>query len=320
MAVSVNKQAMEIVQTVIRRAKRLGCDVIRLENETTIIDAGINVEGSKELGRLIGEICLGGLGTVRFTEMHIDDLTLPSVAVSVDQPPIATLGSQYAGWTLKTDEFFAMASGPARALSRVEKSLFEEIQYADESDEAVIMLESSQMPTVSVTNMIAEKCNVNPSNLYCIVAPTASIVGSVQISARIVEVGVHKLHELGFNPLKIRRGHGVAPIAPVAKSDGQAMGVTNDCILYGGRAFLFIEPDESDDLEELANRCPSSASEQYGVPFYDLLKSKNFEFYELDPLLFSPAEITLVDVRENRPYKAGSLNSTILKRSIESCR
>ncbi len=320
MTVSVNRQAVDIVKDIISKQKKLDCIVTENKNGTTIIDAGIEAKGSRRLGQLVSEACLGGLGAVRFTEMHIGDLTLPAVTVNVDRPPIATLGSQYAGWILKTGDYFAMASGPARALSRVESKLFDAIQYADDSDTAVIMLETSKIPPDSVTDMIAEKCGVDPANLYCIVAPTASIVGSVQISARIVEVAIHKLHTINFDPLKIRKGHGVAPIAPVAKNDGKAMGVTNDCILYGGRAFLFIEGDETDDLNELVKQCPSSASEQYGVPFYNLLKSKNFDFYELDPLLFSPAEVTLIDFRNQETFKAGELNAEILERSIESCK
>ncbi|MCF2137182.1 MAG: methenyltetrahydromethanopterin cyclohydrolase [Candidatus Thorarchaeota archaeon] len=320
MPISVNRQAMEIVQTIIKKHRKLGCEILELENGCTIIDAGINTQGSRELGRLVGEVCLGGLGVVRFTEMHIEDLTLPAVSVNVDQPAIATLGSQYAGWSLKMEGFFAMASGPARALSRVETSLFEELQYTDDAREAVIMLETAQIPNEEVTATIAEKCGIDTSNLYCIIAPTASIVGSVQISARIVEVGVHKLHTLGFDPLKIRKAHGVAPVAPVAKKDSRAMGVTNDCILYGGRTFLFIETDENDNLEELVERCPATASEQYGVPFYNLLKSKNFDFYELDPLLFSPAEVTLIDYQDQKAYTAGFLNAAVLKQSIDSCK
>ncbi|MHA2192450.1 MAG: methenyltetrahydromethanopterin cyclohydrolase, partial [Candidatus Thorarchaeota archaeon] len=117
-------------------------------------------------------------------------------------------------------------------------------------------------------------------------------------------------------PDKIRAGHGVAPIGPVAKNDNKAMGVTNDCILYAGRTFYFIRPDEEDDLAALVEKAPSSASSQYGQPFFKLFKSFEFDFYKVDPLLFSPAEITVNDIVKGKTYKAGDVNPEVLKQSF----
>ena len=94
------------------------------------------------------------------------------------------------------------------------------------------------------------------------------------------------------------------------------MGVTNDCILYAGRTFYFVRPDEDDDLAAIAAKVPSSASEQYGKPFYDLFKSVEFDFYKVDPLLFSPAEVTMNDIEKGKTYKAGALNPEVLKQSF----
>jgi len=293
----------------------LDCKVSESKNGTTIIDAGIECAGSAELGRLIGEVCLGGLGSVKLSVMYIGDLELPAVIVGTDYPKIATLASQYAGWTIKVGKYFAMGSGPARALAQVEMKLYEELEYKDRSKKGVIVLESRETPSEDVTEYIAEKCGISTSNLYCIVAPTASIAGSLQVSSRIVEVGMHKLHEIGFDPEKVRRGHGVAPIAPVAKNDSKAMGVTNDCILYGGRTFYFVR-SEDDDLQEIVEKVPSSTSNQYGQPFYKLFKSVEFDFYKVDPLLFSPAEVTINHIETGKIYKAGELNPGILKQSL----
>ncbi len=312
---SVNKGALEVVKRILDEKESLDCNVIEGKDGSTIIDAGIDCQGSTELGRLIGEACLGGLGSVRLNKVYIDDLELPAVIVGTDYPKIATLASQYAGWTIKVGEFFAMGSGPARALAKVEK-LYDELDYKDSSKKGVIVLETRAQLTEEVTSYIAEKCKISPSNLYCIIVPTASIAGSVQISSRIVEVGMHKLHEIGFDPEKVRRGYGVAPIAPVAKKDSKAMGVTNDCILYGGRTYYFVKSEE-DNLKEIAEKVPSSTSDQYGQPFYDLFKSVGFDFYKVDPLLFSPAEVTINHIETGKIYHAGELNSEVLKQSLE---
>jgi methenyltetrahydromethanopterin cyclohydrolase len=311
----VNKGALEVVKRILDEKESLDCRVQEEKDGSTIIDAGIHCQGSIELGQLIGEACLGGLGSVKLSKVYIDELELPAVVVGTDYPKIATLASQYAGWTIKVGEFIAMGSGPARALARVER-LYEELDYKDNAKKGVIVLETRTDPTEEVTSYIAEKCRIPTSNLYCIVVPTASIAGSVQISSRIVEVGMHKLHEIGFDPEKVRRGYGVAPIAPVANKDSRAMGVTNDCILYGGRTYYFVKSDE-DNLQEIVEKVPSSTSDQYGQPFYDLFKSVGFDFYKIDPLLFSPAEITINHIETGKIYHAGELNPKVLKQSLE---
>ncbi len=314
---SVNRGALEIVKEILGRKDELGCSVHVNETGTTLIDAGINNTGSLELGRLIGEACLGGMGIVRLTKTYIGDLELPAVITSTDLPKISTLGSQYAGWTIKVGKYFAMGSGPARALARVEKDLYEELDYKDTSKKGVIILESRKLPPPEATEYVAEKCGIAPSNLFCIIVPTASLAGSVQIAARIVEVGMHKLHLLRFDPERVRRGHGIAPIAPVAKNDSQAMGVTNDCILYGGKTFYHVKSDDV-DLGEVIDKVPSSTSSQYGQPFYDLFKGFEFDFYKVDPLLFSPAEVTINHIETGKVYHAGELNPEVLRKSLDS--
>jgi methenyltetrahydromethanopterin cyclohydrolase len=212
-----------------------------------------------------------------------------------------------------------MGSGPARALARVEKKLYAHLGYEDDAKVGVILLETREVPSEKVTQYIADKCKIATSDLYCILAPTACIVGSVQVSARVVEVGMHKLHEVGFDLDRVRSGYGVAPVAPVAKKDARAMGITNDCILYGGRTFYFVRSDDK-DLEDVIKKVPSSSSEQYGQPFYDLFKSVGNDFYKVDPLLFSPAEITFNHIESGKTFHAGKLNPEVLKQSLESAK
>ncbi len=316
MKLSVNEGALEITKEIMDQKEDLDCTVSKLKNGTTVIDAGIEVSGTEELGRLVSEICLGGLGIVRHTKMHIGDMDLPAVVVSSDHPKIACMASQYAGWVINVDKYFAMGSGPARALARGEKKLYAELGYEDDAKVGVILLETREVPSDEVTQYIADKCGIATSDLYCILAPTACLVGSIQVSARVVEVGMHKLHEIGFDLDRVRSGFGVAPVAPVAKKDARAMGVTNDCILYGGRTFYFVRSDDK-DLKDVIKKVPSSSSKQYGQPFYDLFKSVGNDFYKVDPLLFSPAEITFNHIESGKTYHAGELNAEILKQSIE---
>src|SRR5674476_643666 len=105
---------------------------------------------------------------------------------------------------------------------------------------------------------VAGKCGVSPDRLFLLVAPTASIVGSVQVAARIVQTGLHKMHEVGFDMATVRSGFGSCPLAPVAADDLTAIGRTNDAVLYGGRAWYTVKADDA-QIESVIERLPSVA-------------------------------------------------------------
>ena len=194
----LNMAAAAIVRGMIAQAERLGLAVTALENGTTVVDAGVVAPGSLQGGLRFAEACLGGLGAVTLTHVEIDDLWLPAVTVAADQPAISCLGSQYAGWQVADEGFFAMGSGPARALARREE-LFTALGYVETADQAVLLLEGSTVPGTAIAANVAQKCGVRPDQLYLVIARTASLAGSVQIAARVVETGMHKLHTLGFD-------------------------------------------------------------------------------------------------------------------------
>ena len=307
--ISVNRRAAGIVEQMIHDKEELGIEVFSLGNGATVIDAGVKTAGGVRAGKRFSEACLGGLGEVFFTtEKRFQ------VHVFVDRPAIACMGSQFAGWMIKVGDYFAMGSGPARARARQEK-LFDEIGYEDDFEKAVIALETRKIPGEKVADFIVGKCNLSPKDLYILVAPTASIVGSIQISARVVETGVHKLHEIGFDIGKIASGSGSAPIAPVAKNDLEAMGKTNDCILYGGRTEYFVTAEDS-EIEKMISDIPSSSSRDYGVPFLEVFERHNRDFYKVDPKLFSPAEVTINNIRTGSVFHAGHVNEEVLMKSL----
>ncbi|MHA1377552.1 MAG: methenyltetrahydromethanopterin cyclohydrolase [Candidatus Helarchaeota archaeon] len=316
--ISVNKTALKLVQEVMDKKNLYKVNVKKLTNGATVIDAGIEVSGGYLAGVKLGEICLGGLGVVNLTTTSFGDFVVPSVTVATDFPHIACLGSQFAGWRLnvKDEGYFAMLSGPARALKGGEKGLFEELQYKDNADVAVAVLEGRTLPNEKVMEFIATKCKVDVDKTYALIAPTASIAGCVQIAARVVEMGIHKLHELGYDPKKIAYGIGTTPIAPIAKSDTKAMGVTNDAIIAVGSVIYNITSEEEDNLVEIIEKVPSSTSKQYGKPFFQIFKEAGKDFYNIDPLLFAPAQITINDVRTGKTMMAGKLDVNLLKNSF----
>lgn len=312
--ISVNERALKIVQRMIADAEPLGLAVTRLSNGTTVVDAGVEVPGSLEAGRFFAEVCLGGLGQVRFYEIEFGDLWLPGVTVSVNHPAVACMAAQYAGWAVKKAKFFAMGSGPARALYAGEP-LFEQLEYRDQADTAVLALEGRKLPPEEAAEKVATKCNVTPDRLYLLIAPTASLVGSVQVAARVVETGLHKMLEVDFDIGTVLSGFGTCPLAPIARDDLRAIGRTNDAVLYGGRAWYTARTDDA-QIEEVIEQLPSSASRDYGIPFYELFQRYEGDFYKIDPLLFSPAEVFINNLTSGRTFHAGGVNEEMIQRAL----
>ena len=315
MTLSLNQRALALVESLIADAEALGVAVHTLDNGTRLIDCGIEVPGGLKAGRLFAEICMGGLGSVTLTQITLQEWWLPGVAVSTDKPVLACLAAQYAGWAVSKDDFFAMGSGPARARILAEKELYEELGYRDEAEVAVLCLEGRTLPTPDVADYIAERAKVPPDALTLLIAPTASLVGSVQVAARVVETGLHKLHEIGFDVHKVLGGFGTCPLPPTAKDDVRAIGRTNDAILYGGRVHYTVRADD-EELAGVVPRVPASTSRDYGAPFYQTFKGYNFDFYQVDPLLFSPAEIVVTNVVSGRTFHAGRVNVDVLRQSF----
>ena len=320
--ISVNRRAATIVVQMISECEALDIHVKRLKNGATVIDAGVEVPGSMEAGRLFSCACLAGLARVGFTQGNYhtraaegaSSFWLPMVDVSVNSPPIACMASQYAGWAVKTDRYFAIGSGPARALF-ADEDIFQKLEYRDRFNTAVLMLEGRRLPDEDLAAFIAEKCSVKPDHVYLLIAPTASLVGSIQIAARSVETGMHKLVELGFDIRKVKAAAGLCPLAPVAADDLHAIGRTNDAILYGSQAFFTVAA-EDDEVAALIDKVPSSGSRDYGTPFYELFQRCNGDFYRIDPLLFSPARVEINNLNSGRTFRAGTINSTLLQQSL----
>jgi methenyltetrahydromethanopterin cyclohydrolase len=311
----MNQRAVELADAMVDEAALLRVRSKTLRNGARVIDAGIESDGGYGAGLALSEICMGGLGDVACTTARIGGEEWPAVLVTTDHPAVSCMASQYAGWAISVDKFFAMGSGPLRAHARVEKELFEKLAYRETASAGVLVLEGRTEPTEAVAAWVAEKAGLEPSRITFVIAPTASLAGGVQISARILETGLHKMETLGFDVRRVVSGYGVAPIPPVAKNDLRAIGRTNDCILYGGQARYTVRASD-DELAALAPKVPASASRDYGTPFYEIFQRYEGDFYKIDPLLFSPAEVWLTSVESGRTFHAGRLNAEILEASL----
>ena len=306
--------ASAIADGIAENADLLRCAVHTLGNGARVIDCGVHVPGGYDAGLALSEICMGGLGNITLGPVSIGNESWPGLTVCTDHPMVSCMASQYAGWAISPEGFFAMGSGPLRAHARVEKELFGKLGYAETTEHGVLVLEGRQLPTEAVAEWVAAKAKLSPGQLTFLVAPTASLAGGVQISARVVETAMHKIEQLHFDLSRIVSAVGFAPLPPVAKNDVRAIGRTNDCILYGGSVHFTVNASDA-ELAELAPKVPASASRDYGTPFYDIFQRYNKDFYAIDPLLFSPAEVRLTSTESGKTFHAGQLNQDVLRAS-----
>jgi len=315
---SVNAQVARLIATIIDNADALRVAVTKGAAGETLIDCGVNAVGGLEAGRLLSEVCLGGLGRVTFETTNTEDPWPFMVTVHTSQPVIACLGSQYAGWSLSVDvggkKFNVLGSGPARAMGSSEK-LFDELGYQDKADTAALVIEADKAPPAELIEHVAKACGIKPKQLAVLYAPTSSLAGTVQIAARCLEVALHKAHELHFPLEDIVDGIATAPLPPPAPGFIEAMGRTNDAIIYAGRIQLYVS-GETDAAKKLAEELPSLKSKDYGKPFAELFAAVKGDFYAIDPMLFSPAKVTVTSLKTGESFENGHIDAAILQRSF----
>jgi methenyltetrahydromethanopterin cyclohydrolase len=261
-------------------------------------------------------VCLADLARVQIVPGEIGGVFAPYVQVMTDFPVLACMASQYAGWQISVAKYFAMGSGPMRAAYGKEE-LFDKIGCREQSPVAVGVLETKKLPTDEVVRFLCDKLGIVPDRLTLLTAPASSQAGTIQVVARSLETALHKLFELKFDLSQVVSGFGSAPLPPVGSEEMQAIGWTNDAILYGGRVCLWVRADD-EQIAAIGPRVPSSASSDYGEPFAAIFKRYNQDFYKIDPMLFSPAEIVFHNLKSGRSQTFGRIAPEILKRSFFS--
>jgi methenyltetrahydromethanopterin cyclohydrolase len=309
---TLNEQACHVVDELASRAADLRIAVHSTAG-ARVLDCGVAMPGGLMAGLVLARVCLAGRGEVSLIPSR-PDLPLPSVQVVSDDPVLACMASQYAGWQVSAGKFFAMGSGPMRAAYGKEE-LFDHIGGRERPPVAVGVLETRKLPGEEVIAYLSERVQLSAENITLLCAPCASLAGTVQVVARSLETSLHKLHELGFDLRQVVSGYGVAPLPPVAADEIGAIGRTNDAILYGGQVTVWVRGDD-DQLAALGPKVPSCASPDHGAPFAEIFERYQRDFYKIDKHLFSPALIVLVNLKTGRRHVFGRLEPEVLRRSF----
>lgn len=313
---SINAMTNPLVEQLISLAETLNLGVSQHEAGCVVVDAGITHSGSAEAGRLITEICMGGLGKAQLVNSENIQGWTESIHVQSDNPVLACLGCQYAGWSLQHEKFFSLGSGPARSIAQRE-DLFKELNYKDQAKKTCLVLETDKIPPAAIIEKVCKDTNIKPENLTLILTPTSSIAGVVQIVGRVLEVALHKAHTIHFPLEKIISGSGVAVLCPTSNDFMTAMGRTNDAILFAGDVTLNVKCTDA-EANKLALELPSNSSKDYGKTFAEVFKSYNMDFYQIDPLLFSPAKVLIHNLETGHEFVGGAFNQSLIDKSFNN--
>lgn len=306
---ALNRLATELVDEAIDFAEELGISVHPLEGDAAVIDFGVDHAGALEAGLLLAEIQTAGLASVQTAVADVAGAPRTHVELSTDQPAMALLCAGKAGWELSVDGFEGLGSGPARALVAVE-DIYDRVGYREDSEFAVLAVETDQLPDESVAAHVAERTGVPESAVFLPAYATASITGSVVAASRAAELATYRLVELGYDPLDVLSVAGRAPVAPVAADESMAMALTNDAIAYGGRVHLTVA-EPVDRVDELV----SSAGADHGQPFAAIFDAVGWDMAELPVDLFGPAAVT-VDVVGGETHTVGEVREDVLETSF----
>jgi methenyltetrahydromethanopterin cyclohydrolase len=307
--VTLNESAMAAADVMAAHAAAWRCGVSHVGG-ARVIDCGGAVVGGLQAGLQMARVCTAGLADVSL-QPGPDG---PVIQIASDDPVRACLASQYAGWHVKAAGFSAMGSGPMRAAAGRE-AIFNHIPGREQPPCAVGVLETRKHPTEDVIASLVAHLPNTAEKLTLVVAPAASMAGTVQVVARSLETALHKLHELKFDLAQVMSGYGVAPLPPVAPDEGKAIGWTNDAILYGGGVVLWVRADD-EILDQIGPKVPSTASPDHGAPFADVFKRYGGDFYKIDPHLFSPAVVEFRNLKTGRVHTFGRTEPDLLRRSF----
>src|SRR5579875_4112746 len=157
----LNERALRLADHMAANAAALRIAVANTADGARVIDCGVAVEGGLQAGLALARVCLAGHAEVALVPGQLDDVLTPLVQVYSDQPVLACMASQYAGWQISVGKFFAMGYGPMRAAYGKEE-LFDRIPGREQASAVVGVLETSQLPGDEVTVYLAQRLQLPP--------------------------------------------------------------------------------------------------------------------------------------------------------------
>lgn len=315
---SLNQAVRPLVQRLIDHRGEYRIEVRTLPCGTLVIDVGLEAPGSYEASRLNAQIMTGGTGELSYGSWDLVGPHLPCIDISISDIELGCIASQIAGLKIPIGSQLGIGSGPGRALAASDDDhCIGYTSYRDESDYAVLTVQTEVPCDEQAALWCARACGVDPRQLVLIEHSTCSLAASVQVSARIIEQSVNRMLVTGFDTSLISESWGRCILAPVADDELKAFGRINDCLLYGGYSLFTVDCEDS-LIEAKIDALVTSDCADYGTLFAELYERAGRSFYAMDNAIHSPAMVQITNRRTGRFFSAGSLRADLLERSLLS--
>lgn len=315
---SLTKNVMGVIHEILADPEAIGCQADKLPCGATVVDMGLHCKGSWKAALLFTRATLGDLAIVQLGNFKLnEDYSFASVEVFLEQPMIACMASQIAGWSLGEGEYATIASGPARSQAVVDSDHYIHMTpYRDQSDQAVVCLQDVHYPTNALALEVAQACHVKPENVYILISDSTCIACSMQVSARIIEQSCHKMMRNGFSAEQIVLCRGRAPIAPIVKDELKTMGRINDALIYGSEAEFWVDAKDEDIEAVIHKMVGITSSPRYNERFEDVFDQAGRNFFQVEVDVHSIAKCQFHNVNTGRSFHAGEINYALLERSF----
>jgi methenyltetrahydromethanopterin cyclohydrolase len=312
---SLNQAAVGMIQDVIARADEYQIHSWKAKCGSTLVDMGLNCPGSWKAGQAFVEIGYGGLGKATYGKFEIGHFTVPSIDVWVDHPVLAVVASQAGCWELGRGELAMIGSGPARAVALADR--WAGHGYRDtKATKVVVQLQTNRVPSDDLCLAVANACHVAPDEVYVVFAPTACLVGAVQVASRTVEQVMIKLFLRGFDIHTVKHGFGMAPVAPLVKDEVEAMGRANDALFYGATTVLYADAPDEVIAPIVEGFCfDVNSGEFWGTPFVSIFRHFHCNWFEVPDLIDSPAKLIINSLQTGHSFVGGQINLQVLSHS-----
>ena len=313
---SVNQAAVALIKDAIAGADELQIKAWSAGCGATLVDMGLSCPGSWKAGQVFVEAGFGGLGKATYGTFDLDPFCLPTIEVWVDHPVIAVVASQAGCWELGQGQYAEIGSGPARAVALSDR--WSGSGYVDRSaEEVVVQLQTRRVPSDELCRFVANACHVRPEQVYVVFAPTACLVGAIQVASRTVEQVMVKLFLHGFDIHTVCHGYGTAPVAPLTPDEGQAMGRVNDCLFYGATTVLYADAPDEAIAPVVSKLCfDVNAGEFWGMPFSEIFDRFGRNWFAVPDLIDSPAKVIINSLQTGHSFAGGQINREVLRRSF----
>src|SRR5258708_6658994 len=141
----LNPRASQLADSFLASDSTLRIAVHELAGGGRVLDFGVAAEGGLGAGLALAQVCTAGLAEISLIPGEIAGRAWPHVLVATDHCVAACLFSQYAGWQVGVEKFFAMGSGPMRAASAREE-VFKKLEYKESPEHVVGVLEGRNLP------------------------------------------------------------------------------------------------------------------------------------------------------------------------------